>query len=83
VDSTTITLHPPSEPTRPVTIAPARFLGGDSALVGPAIRVHVAPDGSILGLRSGPIELRRVAPYDIRAVTDGFVRAFAPRTKSP
>jgi hypothetical protein len=83
VDSTTITLHPPSEPTRPVIIAPVRFLGGDSALVGGGVRVHVAPDGSILALRSGSIELRRVAPYDIRAVTDGFVRAFASRTKSP
>jgi hypothetical protein len=79
VDSTTITLHPPSEPTRPATIAPVRFVGGDSAIVGAAVRVHVAPDGSILGLRSGPAELRGVAPYDIRAVTDGFVKAFAPR----
>jgi hypothetical protein len=79
VDSTTITLHPPSEPGRPATIAPVRFVGGDSAIVGAAVRVHVAPDGSILGLRSGPAELRRVAPYDIRAVTDGFVKAFAPR----
>lgn len=79
VDSTTITLHPPSEPSRPATIAPVRFFGGDSALMGGAVRVHVAPDGSILGLRSGPAELRRVAPYDIRAVTDGFVTAFAPR----
>ena len=79
VDSTTITLHPPSEPTRPVTIAPVRFFGGDSAVVGAAFRVHVAPDGSILGLRLGTAEMRRVAPYDIRAVTDGFVKAFAPR----
>jgi len=79
VDSTTITLHPPSEPSRPVTIAPVRFFGGDSAVVGAALRVHVAPDGSILGLRSGPAELRRVAPYDMRAITDGFVTAFAPR----
>ena len=79
VDSTTITLHPPSEPTRPVTIAPVRFFGGDSAILGAVVRIHVAPDGSILGLRSGPTELRRVAPYDIRALTDGFVKAFAPR----
>jgi hypothetical protein len=79
VDSTTITLHPPSEATRPVTITPVRFVGGDSAFVGAAFRVHVAPDGAILGLRFGPAELRRVAPYDIRAVTDGFVKAFAPR----
>jgi hypothetical protein len=43
------------------------------------MRVHVAPDGTILGLRSGSLELRRVATYDIRAVTDGFVKAFAPR----
>ena len=79
VDSTTITLNPPSEPTRPVTIAPVRFFGGDSAFVGAAFRIHVASDGSILGLRFGSAELRRVAPYDIRAVTDGFVKAFAPR----
>jgi hypothetical protein len=79
VDSTTITLHPPSEPSRPAAIAPVRFFGADSAAVGTAFRVHVAPDGSILGIRFGPAELRRVAPYDMRAVTDGFVTAFAPR----
>lgn len=79
VDSTTITLHPPSEPTRPITLAPVRFIGADSAVLGAAVRVHIAADGSILGLRSGAAELRRVAPYDIRAVTDGFVKAFAPR----
>ncbi len=79
VDSTSITLHPPSEPNRAATIVPARFFGGDSAIVGTTVRVHVAPDGSILGLRSGPTELRRVAPYDVRAITDGFVKAFAPR----
>src|SRR5262249_25034952 len=79
LDSTTVTLHPPSEPTRPITLAPLRFVGNDSALLGGAVRVHVASDGSIGGLRSGSLELRRVAAYDIRAVTDGFVNAFAPR----
>jgi len=79
VDSTTITLHPPSEPNRPITLAPVRFVGQDSALMGGAVRLRVAADGSILGLRSGSLELRRVSPYDIRALTDGFVKAFAPR----
>ena len=79
VDSTTITLHPPSEPMRPITLAPVRFVGADSAALGAAVRLHIAADGSILGLRSGPAELRRVPTYDIRAVTDGFVKAFAPR----
>jgi len=79
VDSTTVTLHPPSEPNRPVTIAPVRFIDGDSAVVARAVRIHVGPDGSILGLRSGSAELRRVAPYDMSSVVQGFVNAFAPR----
>jgi hypothetical protein len=79
VDSATITLHPPSQPSSPITVAPIKFFGDDSALVGANLHVRVAPDGSILGLRSGPAELRRVAPLDIPALTDGFVKAFAPR----
>jgi Domain of unknown function (DUF3471) len=79
VDSATITLHPPSQPSSPITVAPVKFFGADSALVGPNVHVRVAPDGSILGLRSGPAELRRAAPLDIAALTDGFVKAFAPR----
>lgn len=78
-DSSTITLDPPSEPTRPVTIAPLRFVSGDSAMLGQGVRMHVGPDGSILGLRAGATELRRVAPFDMSALTDGFVKAFAPR----
>jgi hypothetical protein len=78
-DSMTITLHPPSEPNRPMTVAPIRFVGKDSAYLGAAVRLSVAADGGILGLRSGALELRRVAPYDIRAITDGFVKAYAPR----
>ena len=79
LDSSTITLQPPSEPARPVMLAPARFLSGDSALVSQNLRIHVGADGTILGLRSGALELRRVAPFDIAALTDGFVKAFAPR----
>src|ERR1041385_6888143 len=45
VDSSTITLHPPSEPNRPAFSVPARFVAGDSALVG-NIRLHLASDGS-------------------------------------
>lgn len=78
VDSATITLHPPSEPTRRITLAPVRF-SGDSAMVTQGVRIHVGADGSILGLRAGTAELRRVAPFDMAAVTDGFVKAFAPR----
>lgn len=77
-DSTTITLHPPSEPNRAVSVVPVR-LRADSALVGGSVHIHIAPDGSILGLRAGPTELRRVEPFDMPALVNGFVNAFAPR----
>lgn len=77
-DSTSITLHPPSEPNRPASVVPVRFVA-DSALIGASVRVHVAPDGSILGLRAGPTELRRVEPFDMSALVNGYVTAFAPR----
>ena len=79
VDSSTITLHPPSDPASPITLAPVRFFAGDSALLAGIIRIHVGDDGRILGLRSGPAELRRVAPFDMSTSIDGFVKAFAPR----
>jgi len=79
VDSSTITLHPPSNPASPITLAPVRFFAGDSALVAQVIRVHVGADGRILGLRSGPAELRRVDAFEMSGRVDGFVRAFAPR----
>ena len=78
VDSTSVTLHPPSQPRSPITIAPARFVASDSALVGP-MRVHVAGDARILDFHTGTLEVRRVAPIDVRALTDGFVKEFAPR----
>jgi len=78
-DSSTIALHPPSDPAGKMTLAPVRFLAGDSAVVAGAIRLHVAADGSILGLRSGPLELRRVEPFETSSIVDGFVKAFAPR----
>jgi len=78
VDSAMITLHPPSEPSRPVILAPAKFVGPDSAALGQA-RIHVARDGTILGIHSGSLELRRVDSFDMRALTDGFVNAFAPQ----
>jgi len=80
VDSSTIALHPPSDPDGQATLAPVRFYAGDSAVVG-GMRVEVAPDGTILGLRSGsrtrPRELRRVPPFDLSRNIDGFVKAFA------
>jgi len=79
VDSSTITLHQPSDPASRVTRAPVRFFAGDSALVAGAIHVHVGADGRILGLRSGPTELRHVEPFEMSKVVDGFVKAFAPR----
>lgn len=51
----------------------------DSALVAGSMRVHVDTDGHILGLRSGPLELKRVEAFDLTGITDGFVTAFAPR----
>jgi hypothetical protein len=78
MDSASVTLHPPTQPTSPITIAPVRFVGPDSALVGP-IRVHVSGDARILELHNGALEMRRVAPIDVHALTDGFVKAFAPR----
>ena len=78
VDSASVTLHPPSQPNSPITIAPVRFIGSDSAELGP-IRVHIAGDARILELHSGTLDMRRVAPIDVRAVTDGFVKEFAPR----
>ena len=79
VDSSTITLHPPSDPSSPITLAPVRFFAGDSALVASAFRVHVGDDGRILGLRFGSAELRRVESFDMSRSVDGFVKAFAPR----
>jgi len=81
VDSSTIALHPPSDPAGHMSLAPVRFYAGDSANVDGA-RVHVAPDGSILGLRWGSRELRRVAPFDMASLVSGFVKAFARRAPS-
>jgi hypothetical protein len=78
IDSASITLHPPTQPTSPITIAPARFVGSDSVLVGP-IRMHVSGDARILELHNGALDMRRVEPIDVRALTDGFVKAFAAR----
>ena len=77
VDSSTITLHAPSEPAKAPIAAMVTFVG-DSALIG-AARIHLAPDGTILGLRFGPTELRRVPSLDMPALVDGFVRSFAHR----
>jgi uncharacterized protein DUF3471 len=78
LDSATVTLHAPSEPNRPVMIVPVRFFA-DSARVGAGMHVRVGADGSILGLQSGPMELRRAGSLDMSALVDGFVKAFAPR----
>jgi Domain of unknown function (DUF3471). len=79
VDSSTITLHQPSDPASRVTRVPVRFFADDSALVAAGIHVHVGADGRIIGLRSGTAELRRVEPFEMSKVVDGFVKAFAPR----
>jgi hypothetical protein len=79
LDSSTITLHPPSDPSSPITRAPVRFFASDSALVASTIRVHVGEDGRILGLRFGRAELRRVNAFEMSRSVDGFVKAFAPR----
>jgi len=81
VDSSTIALHPPSDPAGHMALAPVRFYAGDSADVD-GTRVHVAPDGAILGLRWGSRELRRVAPFDIASLVSGFVTSFARRPPS-
>ena len=78
IDSANVTLHPPTQPSSPITIAPTRFVGSDSALVGP-IRMHISGDARILELHNGTLDMRRVAPIDVRALTDGFVKAFAAR----
>lgn len=78
-DSSTITLNAPSEPDRPIMLAPVRFFDGDSALVGGAVRAHVESDGRILGLRSGQTELRRVERFEMSKIVDRFVRSFASR----
>lgn len=78
IDSESVTLHPPSQPGSPITIAPVRFVGSDSAYLR-SIRMHIATDGRILELHDGAADTRRVAPIDVRALTDGFVTAFAPR----
>lgn len=77
VDSSSITLHPPSEPDRPVSVLPVRLVG-DSAFAG-GIRIRVAKDGSILGLTAGRAELRRVEPFEMSKLVDGFVKAYAPQ----
>lgn len=78
VDSTSVTLHPPTQPSSPITIAPVRFVASDSALLGP-IRMHISGDAGILDFHNGTLDVRRVAPIDVRALTDGFVKEFAPR----
>ncbi len=78
VDSANITLHPPTQPSSPITIAPVRFVGSDSAVVR-SLHMHTAGDGRILDFHDGARDMRRVAPIDVRALTDGFVKAFAPR----
>jgi hypothetical protein len=77
-DSASVTLHPPTQPELPVTIAPVRFIGSDSAALR-SLRIHTAADGRILDFHEGTLDTRRIAPIDVRALTDGFVRAFAPR----
>jgi hypothetical protein len=78
LDSSTMVLHAPTEPNRSVMVLLVRFFS-DSASIGAGIRAHVAADGNILGFRSGPRELRRVGPFDMPALVDGFVRSMAPR----
>ena len=78
IDSATVTLHPPTQPERPVTIAPLRFIGSDTAALR-SLHMHVAGDGRLLDFRDGGTQTRRVAPIDVRAVTDGFVNQFAAR----
>jgi hypothetical protein len=81
LDSAIVTFHAPSEPDRPVMIMPVRLFA-DSARVGVGMHVRVGPDGSILGLQSGRLELRRVDSLDMAALVDGFVKAFAiPRRR--
>jgi hypothetical protein len=79
VDSSTIALHPPSDPAGKATLAPVRFFAGDSALIAGTIHAYIDADGRILRLRSGPLELKRVEPFEMAPIVDGFVRAFAPR----
>jgi hypothetical protein len=79
LDSSIIALHPPSDPSGRASLVPVRFVADDSVLVAGAIRARVAADGSILGLRSGPLELRRVDAFEMSRIVDGFVKAFAPR----
>jgi hypothetical protein len=78
VDSASVTLHPPTQPSSPITISRVRFVGPDSAELGP-VRMHIDGDARILDLHSGALDMRRVAPIDVRALTDGFVKQFAPR----
>lgn len=76
VDSASLTLHPPTQPGSPITIAPVRFVGSESAIVR-SVRMHIAGDGRILDFHDGVRNMRRVAPIDVRALTDRFVTAFA------
>ncbi|HVE32077.1 MAG TPA: DUF3471 domain-containing protein [Gemmatimonadaceae bacterium] len=78
IDSANVTLHPPTQPSSPITIAPTRFVGSDTAVLGP-IRMHVSGDARILELHNGALDMRRVAPIDVHALTDGFVKKFAAR----
>jgi hypothetical protein len=78
LDSSTVMLHAPTEPNRSVMVLPVRFFS-DSASIGAGIRAQVAANGNILGFRSGPTELRRVGPFAMSALVDGFVKSMAPR----
>ena len=78
VDSASVTLHAPTQPELPITVAPLRFVGSDSAVL-QSIRMHIAGDGRILELQQGALNVRRIEPIDVRALTGGFVNAFAPR----
>jgi hypothetical protein len=78
IDSASVTLHPPTQPERPVTIAPVRFIGSDTAALR-SLHMHIAADGRLLDFGDGGTQTRRVSPIDVRAVTDGFVNEFATR----
>jgi hypothetical protein len=81
VDSSMIALHPPSDPDGQMSLATVRFFAGDSAVVGKTIRLRVTPDGSIIGARSGPRDVRRVPAFEMSGIVDGFVKAFAQRRR--
>lgn len=75
-DTSTIVVEP-VEVRAPPQVLPVTFFGADSVRVGTNMSGRVDRKGRLLALRAGPLETRRVSPFDAAKLTTGFVAAEA------